>query len=358
MLIRKVFQNKLVEFSFIFLLVLVYGIIRLNTVSSQKDLIFDENYYVPMAQTAFTTGVDTHPQYQPPLGRLGVELGIAVAGDNPVGWRLFSVIAGCLGLLGFYAICRVLKFGILPSLISTIAMSMCSLYWWFSGHACLDIYMVCLEILAMMGYLFGKPLRSGVISGLAVATKIMGALSTWTLIILDVWTNRGRKALEMAAGAIVSFFAAIEVGEFFVSHQWVNPIKYISDLLNYATVINNYSKMQPAFMWFLKYKAELFTDGSVTGFWVPMWYITVPLIAYAVYKAFEGNYAGRVITSWFAGFYLSWCALSFVINRGSYVYYELMVVPVLYLALAFALNSLCLKFTAHKEPLQTENTVL
>ena len=354
----KLTKKLVLESSIIFLLVLVYGIIRLNTASEQKDIIFDENYYVPMAQTAYTTGVDIHPQYQPPIGRLGVEAGIAIGGDNPTGWRFFSVIAGCIGLLAFYTICRVLKFRILPSLISTIAMSLCSLWWWFSGHACLDIYMVCLEILAMMGYLLGKPLRAGVVSGLAVATKIMGGLTTWTLIILEVWTNRGKRVLEITMCAIVSFFAAIEIGEFLIAHHWVNPIKYVSDLMNYATVIDNYNKMQGAILWFLKYKVELFTDGATTGFWYPMWIITVPLITYAVYKAFKGNYAGKVITSWFAGFYLSWCVLSFVINRGSYVYYELMVLPCLYLALAFALNSLWLQLPTHKKPFKAEGSPL
>jgi predicted membrane-bound dolichyl-phosphate-mannose-protein mannosyltransferase len=200
--------------------------------------------------------------------------------------------------------------------------------------------MVSFSIVAMMLYLHKNHLTAGVFSGLAIASKIMGFLSTWTMIILDVWTNRGKRFVEIAGGAVVAFIGTIFTSELIMTHTFINPVAYIAHLTTYATAIKNLEDLPNAFIWFIKYKNELFVDGSTTGFWLPLWFLSVPLFVYAIYKAFHGSLPGKVITSWLVGFYLSWCVMAFVIGRGSYIYYQLMVVPCIYLALAFALNQI------------------
>ncbi len=62
---------------------------------------FDEFHYVPAAQKLWA--LQENPNWEhPPLGKLILGVGLALAGDNPVGWRCMSVLFGGITLLGMY----------------------------------------------------------------------------------------------------------------------------------------------------------------------------------------------------------------------------------------------------------------
>lgn len=84
----------------------------------QGGLIFDEAYYVnaartllgwPVAEGAHYTGsvagLDPNTEH-PPLGKLLIALSMAVFGDNGIGWRVPSVVAGMIALAATYRIVR------------------------------------------------------------------------------------------------------------------------------------------------------------------------------------------------------------------------------------------------------------
>ena len=67
----------------------------------------DEFHYVPAARR-YLAGLTNVNYEHPPLGKLLMAVGIGVAGDNPLGWRIMSVLFGSLTLVAVYALARIL----------------------------------------------------------------------------------------------------------------------------------------------------------------------------------------------------------------------------------------------------------
>ncbi len=68
---------------------------------------FDEVHYLPAARALLDLSYLGNPEH-PPLGKELMALGIALFGDKPLGWRLFSV---ALAVLGLFAAMRAMWFG-------------------------------------------------------------------------------------------------------------------------------------------------------------------------------------------------------------------------------------------------------
>ena len=60
---------------------------------------FDEVHYLPAARELLVLGEFTNREH-PLLGKQLIALGIALFGDNPVGWRLLPTLLGTLALFG------------------------------------------------------------------------------------------------------------------------------------------------------------------------------------------------------------------------------------------------------------------
>ena len=83
----------------------------------QGSLIFDEAYYVNAARTILglpfhvghyagaAAGFDPNAEH-PPLGKALMAMSMAIFGDNGIGWRLPSVLAGMVALAAVYGVIR------------------------------------------------------------------------------------------------------------------------------------------------------------------------------------------------------------------------------------------------------------
>src|SRR5690349_19526728 len=71
--------------------------LRFYHLGSIPDKIFDEVYFPVFANNyiTHTNFFDAHP----PLGKLIIAVGILLAGNNPLGWRIMDAIAGMLLLI-------------------------------------------------------------------------------------------------------------------------------------------------------------------------------------------------------------------------------------------------------------------
>ncbi len=88
-------------------IVTIAAILRLNSITSAKGYVFDEVYYPTDAWDMLTHGVEWDPEntggpayvVHPPLGKWLIALGELVFGNNELGWRVPTAIAGTLMIL-------------------------------------------------------------------------------------------------------------------------------------------------------------------------------------------------------------------------------------------------------------------
>ena len=93
------------EYTWLCLLLLIVLALHFSTIMSPPAPVFDEQYYVPAARYILQ-GEGTDRIEHPPLAQLFISAGIFLFGDNPFGWRFFSVLFGLAGIVFFYLICR------------------------------------------------------------------------------------------------------------------------------------------------------------------------------------------------------------------------------------------------------------
>jgi len=90
------------------LLVLVILTMHFSTIMQPDVVVFDEKFYVDDANSILQ-GDDTLRPEHPPLGKLFIVFGMLLFGDNPLGWRFFSVLLGTVCIVLLYLICRRLE---------------------------------------------------------------------------------------------------------------------------------------------------------------------------------------------------------------------------------------------------------
>lgn len=109
---------------------------------------FDEVHYLPPARTLLKLSQLLNPEH-PPVGKEFIALGMTLFGDNPIGWRIFSALAGSVALFAFM---RAMWFAS-ASRFATIATGVliATDYQLFihSRIAMLDIFMICFTAITL-----------------------------------------------------------------------------------------------------------------------------------------------------------------------------------------------------------------
>jgi len=100
--ITKRLFNRLSRWEYIWLCLLVVATLAMHfTIITIPDQpIFDELHYVPDTRSILQ-GDGTLRFEHPPLGKLFIVAGIFAFGDNPIGWRFFSVLCGTVSIVFF-----------------------------------------------------------------------------------------------------------------------------------------------------------------------------------------------------------------------------------------------------------------
>ena len=140
---------------------------------------FDEVHYLPAARELLERGQYLNQEH-PLLGKEFMALGIALFGDNPLGWRVFSLVAGTLAL---FAGMRAMWFATLSrfaSLAFGVLLASGFLLFVHSRIAMLDIFMA--AFLTVAAWQFAGAIRepekgrsrllvTGIALGCAMASK-------------------------------------------------------------------------------------------------------------------------------------------------------------------------------------------
>lgn len=150
---------------------------------SKHTLIFDESYYVNAARVidhieppsglpyhGAPLGRDPNAEH-PQLAKLAIAAGIKVFGDNPLGWRVPSILFAAIALLALYALVRACGGGEWLAVGACAVMALDNLMLVHGRIGTLDIYAVAMMLVSAALYMRRRPLLAGVALGVAACMK-------------------------------------------------------------------------------------------------------------------------------------------------------------------------------------------
>jgi len=180
--IMKKIQSNIGEFE-IWILLLIMSIWYFRTIGGSFSV--DEIIYIGAAKSIFN-GVFFVNLEHPPLGKYLIGLGIQIFGENSLGARSFSAVFGLSTIFVTYRIGRELG-GRIPSIMGALLLGITHIFYSYSGHAMLDIYLTFFATITLYFLLLstsqGKVKKElklkygimiGLFSGLSLMSKLYG----------------------------------------------------------------------------------------------------------------------------------------------------------------------------------------
>jgi dolichyl-phosphate-mannose-protein mannosyltransferase len=362
--------------------------------ASDHVLIFDEIYYVNAARriagvrvppgqpyASAPRGTDPNAEH-PQLAKLIIAASIEALGDGPWAWRLGSLVMGSLAILGMFALVRAAGGGAWPALGAAALMALDNLVLVHSRIATLDVYVLAAMVWALVAYLRGRPLLAGVLIGVGACMKLVAPYALLVIVALELLrllsarsTAGGRPALlrlgktTAAAGAallaLLSLLDALVTpydqstgrritgGAFAHLHHMVSfaagqvsshgpkgiasyPWQWLWDAK--AIVYLNIEPKHPSHAFAHVHPAAHFL-GVINP---PILLLAVPgliVAALALRRVGAARDTDMLALAWCAGTFLPFVALSVFWQRTSYLYYMVIVMPGIYLAVTRLLES-------------------
>ncbi len=309
--------------------------------------MFDEQYYVPDARSILDGNGTTRSEH-PPLGKLIIASGILIFGDNPIGWRFFSVLFGALGIIFFYLICRRLAMPRAGTLLAVFLLSLENLTFVQASIAMLDVYCVTFMLAAFWLYLRGDFPLAAVCVGLSTLAKLTGALALLAIGVHWLLAGRGRPWHFISSMFLVpvSILVLLPLFDFIVSGHLVDPIYSMKTMLSLSSTLTFSGTEHPSLSrpwdWVLRplampYWYEPHYTGAIS---FTVWAFIIPGMVYMVFRATRHCHAALFSIVWFAGTYLVWIPLSILTDRISFVFYFYPAVGAVCIALGLGLSRL------------------
>lgn len=213
----------------IVLVAVVLTTFRLSTIG---EIYFDEVFYVAEARGLLDPDQATRVGRHPPVGTWLIAAGIALFGDQPIGWRLPGALAGGLTVGLLYLLVERLTRGRGPALLAAALLAVDGVFLTQARIAMLDIYLVLFVVAGAWLVVVDRQRRTaprsdatpggpgaligaGVMLGLAVATKWSGLIALATVVLLAIgweWAALRRRAAGRSASARAGVRVGIALG--------------------------------------------------------------------------------------------------------------------------------------------------
>ena len=372
------------------------------TKASQHTLIFDEAYYINAARVIAgirppsgshyadaPLGTDPNAEH-PQLGKLIMAGAIELFGDGPFAWRIGSLIFGSLAILGMYALVRAAGGDPWLGLGAATLMACDNLLLVHGRIGTLDIYAAATMIWGVALYLRGWPLRAGLVLAVAAAFKLVAPYAVLVLALIELGrvmiARRGRgqpTAWHLRPALrrlIICTFTG--VGVFFgllgimdrIATPYADadaklitggPFAHMAHMISYAAgLVSPHGPQGIAsypWDWLLDLKPIIYLQINPShpgnGLYAihpvsrflgmmspPIMLLALPALAFGAYRlmrpavAAEDNQLSILGVAWFVGTWLPFALLSLVDQRTSYLYYMVIVMPGIYVAVAYTVS--------------------
>jgi len=347
--IAKQLFNRLRKWEYfgLCLLVIVTLALHFSVIMQPAEVIFDEKFYVEDANSILQGDGTLRPEH-PPLGKLFIAFGILIFGDNPLGWRFFSVLLGTICIVLLYLICRRLELskGISFMIASLLALENMSFIQ--ASVAMLDVSSLTFMLLSFWLYLKGQYLLSGVSVALSAMAKLTGGLALPVILLHWLLTKRGNpiQFVVIILTTYISFLLLMPLFDYVAFGEFLNPIGRIYVMLSSSAGltfanVDHIAASRP-WEWVLLPKIMFYwyTPRYIGAISFTIWALIIPAVIYMTFRAIKGNTAGIFGISWFASTYLIWIPISIITDRVSFIYYFYPSVGALCIGLGLGLSQL------------------
>ena len=344
--------------------------LRLWRLNLPKGYIFDEVYYAKNAASLITDGVELNEQGEsefvvhPPLGKWLIGIGIKLFGNNEFGWRVIAALVGSASVLLIYLIVQRLFNSLFLSNIAAALFALDGLHLVMSRVALLDIFLMFFILLTFYLILRNDLWLSGVVIGLAAATKWSAVFVIPFLILLTVNIGGANFATW---GKRFSQFVLTPMGIYLLSWSgWIISSKgwardsgsnLFSSLWNYHVEIMNFHRGlteqhtyaanpwswlvlgRPTSFYYETPKncgaqscsQEILAIGTPILWWAGIFAIAITVGLFIANK----DRVSAFILAGIAGTYLPWF---FIQNRTTFYFYAIAIFPFIVLALINVFN--------------------
>jgi dolichyl-phosphate-mannose-protein mannosyltransferase len=344
--------------------------LRLWRLNLPKGYIFDEVYYAKNAASLITDGVELNEQGEsefvvhPPLGKWLIGVGIKLFGNNEFGWRVIAAVIGSASVLLIYLIVQRLFNSLFLSNIAAALFALDGLHLVMSRVALLDIFLTFFILLSFYLILRNDLWLSGVVIGLAAATKWSAVFVIPLLILLTVNIGGANFATW---GKRLSQFVLTPMGIYLLSWSgWIFSSKgwardsgsnLFSSLWNYHVEIMNFHRGlteqhtyaanpwswlvlgRPTSFYYETPKncgaqscsQEILAIGTPILWWAGIFAIAITVGLFIVNR----DRVSAFILAGIASTYLPWF---FIQNRTTFYFYAIAIFPFIVLALINVFN--------------------
>jgi dolichyl-phosphate-mannose-protein mannosyltransferase len=355
----------------------------------QGSLIFDEAYYVNAARVilgwhvqsgapyaGLPIGLDPNTEH-PPLGKLLMALSMVVFGDNGLGWRLPSVIAGMVALVAAYQIVRAAGETTRLALLVLGFLAFENLTLVHGRIGTLDMLVLAPILIGAWMALRGRWAAAGAATGIGMLMKLTALYGLLALLIMlalglwSAWRSRHRLRLSDLRPTVVTLiaFSVVTIGGLWLLDMrfssYANPFDHLRHMIEYGANLargvagpgscpGNYSSpwqwlFNECQMSYLRVDVTVKAGDKILaitptvdfrGAMNPILIGSMP-IAFLFTGWLARKRRSRLATwslIWGGANYLPYVALALFSQRVTYLYYFLPVIPALAVATALTLR--------------------
>ena len=332
--IDKKLVNKIILIAITFFF---FNLFKINV----SELVADEVYYIPSALEYLEGNFNSNLEH-PPLGKLFIALGINVFGNNPIGWRIFPLVFGTIGIVLVALAASVFFTDKNMAILSGLFVSTNSLWVFQSRVGSLDIMVTTMILLCVILYwdFLHKQNRStavfiGFCLGIAAAIKWTALFFFLVVIVMTLLINTFKQNYKIKLHLYIFIILFFSIG-------YLTPYLYFKEL-SLAEIF--YNQMIMFNIHTFSYGEFIINGTSAPWTWFIYGFSTISkdsLILWSwpvVFIAFAYHSLRRVRQSWgemyilinFILFYLPW----FFVSRPTYATYTVTLIPYVSIATAY-----------------------
>jgi predicted membrane-bound dolichyl-phosphate-mannose-protein mannosyltransferase len=347
---------------------------------SKTGLVFDESYYVKEARQLLVGEASTNESHNehPPLAKAFIMIGMILFGDNPLGWRISSIIASSMSLVLVYRIAFLLCGRKSASFFAMLLFATDIMTFNIGQIAILDAPSMLFVLAGSILLLKGKNDLGGIFFGLAFLCKLSAIFTSAGVVFFLVLLNSvNHKKDSKFLKEQVTFIARVFLIGFvtFLIGLWVydaaykvfsdNPLEHLVFMYNYHDSlryqnpldvilplqwINPFNSFSPVPYYVttatetLNGSFQVYHPIAYYGLYTPLWWsiwILMPIVFIETVRKARKKEKQRIdlfILLWIAANYFPYVLLGYLMQRWVYPFYFYMALPGLYIGLSYYLT--------------------